>query len=182
MQPNLHNYSSTSTNMVQLIESTINGYKMGSIRALAQEPVQNSKDAKLGQRVDVQYRLYKNGNGPLDYVLTVTDRGTKGLGGEILKESQIASRGGVLNEGEDWAAFEGHGYTKTNQDALGSRGQGKSAFLYHSKAFGTTVAQSDVRKMVMLYDTLLPNNEYRLGVRYAKPNDVVQDPPFVAYK
>ena len=165
--------------MVQLIESTINGYKMGPIRALAQEPVQNSKDAKLGQRVDVEYRLHAHGSDPAEYVLTVTDRGTKGLGGPVLDRSEIVSRGGILNDGEDWAAFEGHGYTKTNQDALGSRGQGKSAFLYHSKAFSTMPGRSSVRKMVMLYDTLLPSNEYRLGVRYAQPSDVVQDPPFV---
>ncbi len=175
----LHNYSSTSTNMVSVVENAINGYKMGPIRALAQEPVQNSKDAKLDQCVDVQYRLHARGDSAADYVLTVTDRGTKGLGGPMLKEAEIASRGRVLNDGEDWAAFEGHGYTKTNQDALGSRGQGKSAFLYHSEAYGTDMTLSNIRRMVMLYDTLLPDSQYRLGVRYANPNDVVQDPPFV---
>ena len=72
-----------------------------------------------------------------------------------------------LREGEDWAAFEGMGYTKTDDTALGSRGQGKAAFLYHSD------------QMMMLYDTLLENGEYRLGVRRAIPSDTVLNPPFV---
>ena len=29
----------------------------------------------------------------------------------------------------------------------------------------------------MLYDTLLKTGEYRLGVRYAKPNDTIRHPP-----
>lgn len=165
--------------MVQSVKNTINGYKMGPIRALAQEPVQNSKDAKLGDRVDVEYRLHARGHNPIDYLLTVTDRGTKGLGGRILSGAEVASRGNVFNEGEDWAAFEGHGYTKVNQDALGSRGEGKSAFLYHSDAYGTDKARWNTRRMVMLYDTLLPDGQYRLGIRYAKPNDGFRDPPFV---
>ena len=31
----------------------------------------------------------------------------------------------------------------------------------------------------MLYDTLLPTGEYRLGVRYANPSDTVRQPPFL---
>ena len=169
-------YQSTSTNMVHLIESIITGYKMGAIRALAQEPVQNSKDAKDSPIAKIEYRLHQRtlADGYPSHMLTITDSGTSGLGGPILNDEEIDKRGGVLNPGEDWSAFEGQGYTKANQDALGSRGQGKSASLYHSYARGT-----GQRRMVMLYDTLLPDGEYRLGVRYASPRDTVRRPPYL---
>ena len=32
--------------------------------------------------------------------------------------------------------------------------------------------------MMMLYDTLLPDGEYRLGIRYASPTDAVRQPPY----
>jgi hypothetical protein len=163
--------------MVQVIESIITGYRMGEIRPLAQEPVQNSKDARRAPTAKIEYRLHERTlkDGCPSHMLTVADSGTSGLGGEILSDQQIDDRGGVLKTGEDWAAFEGQGYTKTDQDALGSRGQGKSAFLYHSnpKQGGT-----NQRRMVILYDTLLPNGEYRLGVRYASPRDTVWRPPY----
>ena len=38
----------TVTNMVTIVRNIIQGYRMGPIRALAQEPVQNSKDAARG--------------------------------------------------------------------------------------------------------------------------------------
>ena len=179
-QAQFRNYGSTSTNMVQVIESIISGYKMGSIRALAQEPVQNSKDAKNSQIARVVFQLHERplANGRMSHMLTVTDSGTTGLGGPILEPEDIDARGGVLEKGEDWAAFEGQGYTKVDQDALGSRGQGKAAFLYHSKVVETVTASPYRRRMVMLYDTLLPNNKYRLGVRYASPRDTVLMPPY----
>ena len=43
-------YITTPTNMVGQIRSIIEGYTMGNLRALAQEPVQNSKDEKTDQR------------------------------------------------------------------------------------------------------------------------------------
>ena len=157
----------TVSYMPVIIRSIIEGYGMGPIRALAQEPVQNSKDAHRGH-VHVEYRLHArySADGASVYMLTVTDRNTTGLQGPILTSEDIRARG-VLREGEDWAAFEGMGYTKTDDTALGSRGQGKAAFLYHSD------------QMMMLYDTLLENGEYRLGVRRAIPSDTVLNPPFV---
>ena len=174
-------YGSTSTNMVQVIESIISGYKMGAIRAIAQEPVQNSKDAKNSQMARVVFQLHERPleNGSVSHMLTVTDSGTSGLGGPILKPEDIDSRGGILENGEDWAAFEGQGYTKADQDALGSRGQGKAAFLYHSEVAETDSASPNRRRMVMLYDTLLSDGGYRLGVRYASPRDTVIMPPYL---
>ena len=164
-------YTTPPQNMVQVVENTVQAYDMGAIRALAQEPVQNSKDAKNSPTVTIEYQLHNRGEA--GFMLTVTDRGTTGLGGPVLTQGDIQRRNGVLEQGYDWAAFEGQGYTKTNEDALGSRGQGKAAFLYNSDVQGT----SGQRRMAMIYDTLLPNGEYRLGVRYARPSDSVRTPP-----
>ena len=67
------------------------------------------------------------------------------------------------------------GYTKEDEDALGSRGQGKAAFLYHSHLPPSASFCQD--RMMILYDTLLADGTYRLGVRYANPSDTVQSPP-----
>jgi len=175
-------YVPTPTHMVQIVNNTIDGYRMGPIRALAQEPVQNSKDAGQGGPVSVEYRLYPR---PVPgiahgYMLTITDSGTSGLAGRIPTPAELKITGGQIRQGDDWAAFEGHGYTKVDQDALGSRGQGKSAFLYHSQPDRTKELNDMQRRMVILYDTLLADGEYRLGVRYANPSDTVRQPPFLA--
>ncbi len=160
----------TITDMVSIVNNIIEGYDMGPIRALAQEPVQNSIDAaRNGHSVHVEYRLHaRTGQGgSLSYLLTVTDLNTTGLRGQPRQLTDIETDQGYLGEGENWAAFEGMGYTKKpSDDALGSRGQGKAAFLYHS----------DIN--VILYDTLLESGEYRLGARHARPHDSVLSPPF----
>ena len=166
-------YTTPPQNMVQVVENIVQGYGMGAIRALAQEPVQNSKDAKRSSTVHVEYRIHDRGKA--GFMLTVTDRGTRGLGGPVLTQEDIELRDGILGDGNDWAAFEGQGYTKANEDALGSRGQGKAAFLYNSDI----KSNSGQRRMAILYDTLLPNYQYRLGVRYARPNDRVRTPPLM---
>ena len=167
----------TVTNMVTIVRNIIQGYRMGPIRALAQEPVQNSKDAARGQ-VKVEYRLHdrRSANGSGDYMLTVTDWNTSGLDGPVLSFQDIQKRGNVLGRDDNWAAFEGMGYTKEDESALGSRGQGKAAFLYHSRL--PLVGLFSQERMMILYDTLLPDGTYRLGVRYANPFDTVQSPPY----
>ena len=166
----------TVTNMVTIVRNIIQGYRMGPVRALAQEPVQNSKDAARGQ-VRVEYSLHKRRsiNGTGDYMLTVTDSNTSGLGGPTLSLEGIRKRGNVLGRNDNWAAFEGMGYTKVDESALGSRGQGKAAFLYHSRLPQVSALNQD--RMMILYDTLLTDGTYRLGVRYADPFDTVQSPP-----
>ena len=165
----------TVTNMVTIVRNIIQGYRMGPIRALAQEPVQNSKDAARGQ-VHVEYRLHRrhSTNGTWDYMLTVTDCNTSGLDGPALSLDDIRKRGNVLGRNDNWAAFEGMGYTKVDESALGSRGQGKAAFLYHSRLPQAGSFNQD--RMMILYDTLLADGTYRLGVRYADPFDTVQSP------
>ena len=168
-------FTNTSSHMVQEVTNIIDGYKMGSIRALAQEPVQNALDARRpgSKKVDLEYRLLRRGtnSGAACFLLTVTDRGTTGLRGPIVSDEELTARQFKLTPEENWAAFEAQGYTKENEDALGSRGQGKAAFLYHSYVPGET------RRMVMLYDTLLEDGEYRLGLRFARPVDQILTPP-----
>lgn len=173
-------YRSTATNMVAIVDNTIEGYNMGPMRALAQEPVQNSKDAALTkkQTVKVVFELHQRtlSNGQTAHMLTVTDSGTKGLGGPILDPDELGDQGSVLEPGHDWTAFEGHGYTKREESALGSRGQGKAALLYHSKP---PDGPNGARRMVIVYDTLLQDGQYRLGVRYANPSDRTQSRPYL---
>lgn len=167
----------TPHNMVKMVENIIEGYgEAGAVRALAQEPVQNAKDAKQGQIVRVEYRLHarKTEIGRPYYVLTVTDSGTHGLRGPVYAPKELQERGYNLKDDENWAAFEGQGFTKSNRDSVGSRGQGKSAFLYHSKA----PSSKSSRHMAMLYDTLLKNGEYRFGARIVNPADTIQHPPY----
>lgn len=177
-----YGYQPTATNMVAVVRNIIDGYRMGAVRALAQEPVQNSKDAATSKstRVRVDFELHRRElrNGEPAAMLTITDSGTTGLGGPILESDQIARLGGVMPAGYDWNAFEGQGYTKQDEDALGSRGQGKSAMLYASRP---PVVDSSRPRMVIVYDTLLPGDrgEYRLGVRYANPADQIRERPFM---
>ncbi len=173
-------FTNTSSHMVQEVTNIIDGYKMGSIRALAQEPVQNALDAmRQGEgKVTVEYRLIRrqtSANRPC-YLLAVTDSGTTGLRGPIVSDEELTARQFKLTPEENWAAFEAQGYTKENEDALGSRGQGKAAFLYHSHVPGET-RRGETRRMVMLYDTLLEDGEYRLGLRFARPVDQILTPP-----
>ena len=167
----------TPTDMVRVVQNAIEGYAMGAVRALAQEPVQNALDAAVGRRVHVAYRLLQrqNRSGEHCRLLTVTDRGTSGLKGPILSAADRNRRGNELADGENWAAFEGQGFTRKEGDALGSRGQGKSAFLYHSHPPG----ERSRRRFMMLYDSLLPEGEYRFGVRCAMPADQVMEPPWL---
>ena len=167
----------TPVNMVVQIRNIIEGYSMGPLRALAQEPVQNSKDEKNGPTVRVEFQLHRrvSPDGGEYHLLTVTDSGTGGLQGPVLTQNQLEARGYKLQEGENWAAFEGQGFTEKSGGELGSRGQGKSASLYHSDP--TSLLDDGRERALMLYDTLLDSGEYRLGVRYANPSDTIQSPP-----
>ena len=169
---------STPSNMVSTVRNAIDSYFMGPLRALAQEPVQNALDEKSGPLVRVEYRLHSRStpDGTPYYLLTVTDSGTGGLKGPVLTQAQLDARGYKLNAGENWAAFEGQGFTDKSGGDLGNRGQGKSAFLYHSNP--TTILKDDRERNLILYDTLLANGEYRFGMRYAQPADKIMSPPY----
>jgi hypothetical protein len=170
-------------NNVSDVLNTIDSYQSGSVRALAQDPPQNSADARRnGMKVEVAYRVHhrEEAGGEDVVLLTITDSGTTGLDGPILTPDELGARELeegelVIRQGENWAAWEAQRYTKTGEDKLGSRGQGKYAYMYHSAhpvpALGLdpdSEPKSNWR-MVILYDTLLPSGEYRLGVRFHNP-------------
>ncbi len=177
-------------NSIQDVVNTIDNYQYGSIRALAQDPPQNSFDARhQGQQVRVSYQLLLrvDAKGNIVRLLTVTDTGTTGLNGPVLSEMELDQRTHregrlVIDQGENWAAFEAMRYTKTGEDKLGSRGQGKYAYLFHS-AHPPPGAGSDLpinaQWMVILYDTLLTEGEYRFGGRFHNPSARRIEPPFI---
>ena len=172
-------FSPTEIDMVAVVKNIVDGYRMGPIRALAQEPVQNSKDARAAKSAKIEYKLHSrpnNDTGDNYWLLTITDSGTKGLGGPVEPPSGPGRHGNKLTDEDRWAAWETLGFSKRSKDALGARGQGKSAMLFHSRLPDWSLEND---QMIMLYDTLLPDGEYRLGVRYATPNDRVIRPPFI---
>ena len=167
----------TPSNMVSTIRNAIESYHMGPLRALAQEPVQNALDEKRASTVRVEYRLHRrsHSDGTLYYLLTITDSGTGGLRGSVLSLEDLDAIGYRLEDGQNWAAFEGQGFTEKNEGDLGSRGQGKSAALYHSNP--SMILKDDRERKLILYDTLLENGEYRFGMRFAQPADKIMSPP-----
>lgn len=179
-------------NNVQDVLSTIDNYQSGAVRALAQDPPQNSSDAQRnGVPVQVKYALHFRVDASEREVvlLTITDSGTTGLDGLMLTLAELEKRERaegqlVIEQGENWAAWEAMRYTKAGEDKLGSRGQGKYAYLYHSAHPGPgndddpDAEPKNNWRMVILYDTLLPSGEYRLGVRYHNPATQVIEPPY----
>ena len=183
-------FHSPPRNMVQEVRNIIEGYKMGPLRALAQDPVQNSYDAGQHNRqspIGIEYQLHSRnaeGKQPI-YLLTITDWNTTGLRGPALSQDDLHRRAEAtgylqLEPHENWAAWEAMGYTKVGEDFLGSRGQGKASCLYHSR-HPTGLRGPDGRlleRMLILYDTLLEDGTYRMGVRLARPADNVLFPPY----
>ena len=167
----------TSSNMVSAIRNAIESYNMGPLRALAQEPVQNALDEKCASTVRVEYRLHRRSHtdGTQYYLLTITDSGTGGLKGPVLSQEDLDAIGHRLQDGHNWAAFEGQGFTEKNTGDLGSRGQGKSAALYHSDP--SMILNDDRERKLILYDTLLQDDHYRFGMRLAQPADRIMSPP-----
>ncbi len=136
-------------------------YGDGETRILAQEPVQNAKDARSGDEVvQVEYRLMQRlaDEGRPFNMLTVTDRGTTGLCGNTnpsaatLKRATDADR-----EYLKWYHFERLFDSNKTQLQNGSRGWGKTIFLKCSRI------PYMQRSAMMIYDTLLENSEYRFG-------------------
>src|SRR3954452_5897890 len=83
-------------NNVQDVLTVIDGYQSGPIRALAQDPPQNSADARVngGGSVHVEYRTHRRldtAGRPVN-LLTITDTGTTGLDGPVLTQDELRRR------------------------------------------------------------------------------------------
>ena len=136
-------------------------YGDGETRILAQEPVQNAKDARSGDDiVRVEYRLIRRlaNNGKPFHMLTVTDKGTTGLCGKTNPSATELQRS-TDDEREHlkWYHFERLFDSNKNQLQSGSRGWGKSIFLKCSR-----IPQMR-RSAMMIYDSLLEDGEYRFS-------------------
>lgn len=136
-------------------------YGDGETRVLAQEPVQNSKDARSGNEiVRVEYRLMRDlsNDGKPFHMLTVTDTGTTGLCGKT-NPSPVELQLSTDEEREDlkWYHFERLFDSNKNQLHSGSRGWGKSIFLKCSRI------PEKPRSAMMIYDSLLEDGEYRFS-------------------
>ena len=136
-------------------------YGDGETRILAQEPVQNAKDARRGDEVvHVEYRLTPrmDSRGRRVYLLTVTDDGTTGLCGKTNPNpSKVRNATEAELQHLKWYHFERLFDSNKNQLQSGSRGWGKTIFLQCSR-----IPDAPLSAM-MLYDTLLENGEYRFN-------------------
>ncbi len=136
-------------------------YADREIRTLAQEPVQNAKDARHGNEiVHVEYRLMRRmpNSGKPFYILSVTDRGTTGLCGNTYPSQQeLQNTSEEERQQLKWYHFERLFDSNKNSLHSGSRGWGKSAFLDCSRI------PEKQRSAMMLYDTLLQDGEYRFS-------------------
>jgi len=136
-------------------------YGDGKTRILAQEPVQNAKDAKSGGKaVHVEYQLQQrlSKNGTPFYMLTVTDTGTTGLCGKTNpSETEVKRATDEEREQLKWYHFERLFDSNKKKLQSGSRGWGKTIFLECSRIPDTQ------NSAMMIYDTLLENGEYRVG-------------------
>ena len=136
-------------------------YGDGEIRTLAQEPVQNAKDARRGDEVvQVEYRLIPrmDNHGNRVYLLTVTDTGTTGLCGSTNpSERETASANDEERQQLKWYHFERLFDSNKNQLQSGSRGWGKTVFLKCS------CIPNKRHSAMMAYDTLLEDGEYRFS-------------------
>ena len=97
MVPEFH---SPPRNMVQEVRNIIEGYKMGPLQALAQDPVQNSYDAGHPSRmspIGVEYQLHRRDfeSEQQIYLLTITDWNTTGLRGPALSQNDLHRRAQV---------------------------------------------------------------------------------------
>lgn len=154
-------YRKPESSAAGLLKKFEDNYEDGLIRALAQEPVQNAKDARLQDAlVHVEYRLMSRmaDDGKHHYMLTVKDSGTTGLTGDPNPDRDVVHRSTEQQKrGLRWYHFERlHDSNKGKFDG-GSRGWGKLVFLCAAGIGDTQAGQ------IMIYDTLLSDNEYRLS-------------------
>lgn len=136
-------------------------YGDGETRILAQEPVQNAKDARSEDSVvHVEYRLLQRiaSDGRPFSMLAVTDSGTTGLCGKT-NPSNFELKAATVEDREQlkWYHFERLFDSNKKQLQSGSRGWGKTIFLECSRI------PHRQNSAMMIYDTLLKDGEYRVG-------------------
>jgi len=146
-------------NWSNLVKAVVDGYRAqrGIAHGVQKDAIQNGWDArrhKKGTGWDFTFELIENKD--CDF-LTMTDRGTTGLTGRILKPEELMED---LPPNEKWGRFENMAFTKEpSEEALGSRGRGKFIFVGASSQY------------VILYDSLREDGSYRFGVLTVRRTD-----------
>jgi len=145
------NARSRPANYIEICQSIADSYPNGVAHGVQKDALQNAMDA-VGSHGPLifKFELFENKKGRF---LSMSDSNTTGLTGRVLlrpEEYQVE-----LPEEDRWARFESFAFTKADPDARGARGQGKFIFLAASK------------QHTMLYETLLADSTYRLGITKA---------------
>lgn len=168
---------STKINWPAHVESIVDGYRghRGVSHGVQKDAVQNAwdarKDKKHAKDWSVSFELIK-GKGGRKF-LTITDKGTTGLTGRVLKSEELEVD---LPPDERWGRFENVAFTKgPSEEALGSRGRGK--FIFVGASAHQTEIKNKLFKNLILYDTLREDGVYRLGYRTI----VITDSPIDSY-
>lgn len=144
----------TQVNWENRLKAIVDSYPLGISHGVQKDAVQNGWDARrhrLGRDWSFEFELHERKG---HVFVTMTDRGTHGLTGRILRPEELQED---LPPEERWGRFENLAFTKDpREDAIGARGQGKFIF----------VAASKQKRIV--YDTLRSDGLYRLGVRVVR--------------
>ena len=148
------------------LAAIVDGYRSyrGVPHGVQKDAVQNGWDARVdtkhGKRWSITFELIKSKTEK--NLLVITDDGTTGLTGKILKPEELQED---LPIEEKWGRFENVAFTKApSEEALGSRGRGKFIFLGASKHEDTTHEGEKFQNLI-LYDTLRADGIYRFGYR-----------------
>ena len=138
---------------VSICTTIADNYPLGIPHGAQKDAIQNAfHTANKTVPVEFTFELVKNKKGTF---FTMTDSNTNGLTGKVLGTEEYET----LEESDHWARFEGFGFTTSNQDAIGARGQGKFVFLAASADYS------------MYYDSLREDDTYRLGATRATKTD-----------
>lgn len=136
------------------IKNIVDGYRSHTTvsHAVQKDAIQNGWSARRNKRSGRDwvfiFELVKKGDRTF---LVMTDTGTTGLTGRILKAEEYEKD---LSAEERWGRFEGVAFTQPRAErTLGSRGRGKFIFVGAS------------REHTILYDTVRSDGTYRFGFR-----------------
>jgi len=146
---------STTTNWKNQLGAIVDGYRQyhSVTHGVQKDAVQNGWDARVNkkspQNWSIVFELIEEKGG--NTYFTMTDAGTTGLTGSVLKPEQLLED---LPVEERWGRFENLAFTKNEEEeAIGARGRGKFIFVGASE-------NSEI-----LYDTLRSDDIYRFGFR-----------------
>jgi len=143
----------TVINWPNQVKAIVDGYRSyrGIIHGVQKDAIQNAWDAKIhnkGKHWSCSFEFISGGEYSF---FTITDRGTHGLTGRVIKPEELELD---LPLEERWGRFENVAFTKDpSEEALGSRGRGKFIFVGASEIY------------TILYDSLREDNTYRFGFR-----------------